>query len=137
MVNSVSTFVLAMRKLLYGIDCVTTCIDDVIIHTREWNKRLDTLKCLFERFRDAGMTITPSKCLIGASKVNFLDHNVEDGMVGLLSDNVEKIKCVYGPQTKRYVRSFFGHTGYYREYISHYAAVFAPLTDLTKKGCTE
>ena len=135
MINSSATFVRAMRKLLHGVDNVETYIDDVIVHTREWNEHLNTLKCLFERFRDAGMTVKPSKCVIGARKVDFLGHNVGDGMVGLHNGNVEKIKYADRPQTKRDVRSFLGLTGYYRDYIPHYAAIAAPLTELTKKGC--
>ena len=81
------------------------------------------------------MTVKPSKYVIGARKVDFLGHNVGDGMVGLHNDNVEKIKYADRPQTKRDVRSFLGLTGYYRDYIPHYAAIAAPLTDLTKKGC--
>ena len=135
MINSSAIFVCAMRKLLHGIDNVKTYIDDVIVHTREWNEHLNTLKCLFERFRDADMTVKPSKCVIGARKVDFLGPNVGDGMVGLHNDNVEKIKYADRPQTKRDVRSFLGLTGYYCDYIPHYAAIAAPLTDLTKKGC--
>ena len=96
-----------------------TYIDDVIVHTCKWNKHLNTQKCLFERFRDAGMTVKPSKCVIGARKNDFLGHSVGDGMVGLDNDNVEKIKCADRPQTKIDVRSFLGLTGYYRYYIPH------------------
>ena len=109
----------------------------MIVYTREWNEHLNSLKCLFERFRDAGMMVKPSKCVIGARKVDFLGHNVGDGMVGLHNDNVEKIKYADRPQTKRDMRSFLGLTGYYRDYIPHYAAIAAPLTDLTKRGAPE
>ena len=70
------------------------------------------------------------------TKSDFFGHNVGDGMVGLHNDNVEKIEYAERPQTKRDVRSFLGVTGYYRDYIPHYAAIAAPLTDLTKKGFT-
>ena len=119
MINSSATFVRAMHKLLRGIDNVKTYIDDVIVHTCKWNKLLNLLKCLFKRFRDTGMTVKPSKCVIGARKNDFLGHNVGDGMVGLYNDNVEKIKYADRLQTKRDVRSFLGLTGYYRDYIPH------------------
>ena len=86
----------------------------MIVHTREWNEHLNRLKCLFERFRDALMTVKSSKCLTEARKVDFLGDNVGDELVGLHNDNVEKIKRADRPQTKREVRSFLGLTGYYR-----------------------
>ena len=41
---------------------------------------------------------------------------------------------VAAPKTKKQVRAFLGLSGYYRKYVKNYAAVAAPLTDLTKKG---
>ena len=38
------------------------------------------------------------------------------------------------PNTKTQVRGFLGLTGYYRRFISNYAAMVAVLTDLTKKS---
>ncbi len=37
------------------------------------------------------------------------------------------------PQTKKDVRTFLGHMGYYRTFIPQYASIASPLTDLTRK----
>ena len=134
MVNSSATFVRAMRKMLKGINNVQVYIDDVIVHTRDWESHIEVLKCLFGRFREVGMTIKPSKCVVGASKVDFLGHNVGDGVIGLHESNVAKITNASKPRTKKEVRSFLGLTRYYRDYNPHYAAIAAPLSDLTRKG---
>ena len=55
-------------------------------------------------------------------------------MIGLHQDNVEKIKDAPRPSTKKQVRSFMGPAGYYRDFISNFAAIAAPLSDLTRKG---
>ena len=83
MVNSSATFVRAMRKLLHGVDNVETYIDDIIVHTRDWQNHVETLSCRFERFRDAGVTVKPSKCVIAARSVEFLGHNVGGGICWL------------------------------------------------------
>ena len=54
-------------------------------------------------------------------------------MVGLHQDNVEKIKDAPRPCTKKQVPSFMGLAGYYRDFIPNFAAIAAPLSDLTRK----
>ena len=82
----------------------------------------------------AGLTIGPTKCLFGVNSVDFLGHRLEQGMIGLDQDNVEKIKDASRPSTKKQVQSFMGLAGYYRDFIPNFAAIAAPLSDLTQKG---
>ena len=63
------------------------------------------------------MTIRPTKCIFGASCVDFLGHRLEQGVFGLHEENVEKIKNALRPGTKKQVRSFVGLAGCYRDFI--------------------
>ena len=54
------------------------------------------------------MTIRPTKCIFGASCVDFLGHRLEQGVIGLHEENVEKIKNAPRPGTKKQVCSFVG-----------------------------
>ena len=55
-------------------------------------------------------------------------------MIGLHQDNVEKVKDAPRPSTKKQVRSLMGLAGYYRDFIPNFAAIAAPLSDLTRKA---
>ena len=134
MKNSSATFVRAMRKILNGIVNVECYVDDIVIHTKTLEDHYECLEQLLQRFRDAGVTVRPSKCVVGSNRASFLGHSIESGRIGLHEDNVFKIKNARRPQTNKETRSLLGLTGYYRDYLPHYAEIAAPLYDLTKKG---
>ena len=50
---------------------------------------------------------------------------------------MEKIRGAKRFDTKKEVRSFLGLANYYRDHIPSFAAIAAPLSDLTKKGLPE
>ena len=137
LMNSAATFNRMMRKLLDGLENVDSYIDDICIHTDTWEAHIEVLQEVIERICQAGLTVRPSKCKIGFSKVEFLGHNIGHGEKELHPSNVDKVLNAQRPDTKKAVRSFLGLTGFYRSYIPNYAAIAVPLTDLTKKGCPQ
>ena len=134
MIHSAATLKRGMKKLLKGLDNVDYYWDDILVHTRTWEEHLKVLRELFKRLAQAGMTIRPSKCIFGVDNVDFLEHQLQQGLIGLHEDNVAKIRDAPRPKTKMQIRSFMGLAGYYRDFIANFAAVAAPLSDLTRKG---
>ena len=134
MINSAATLKRAMKKLLHGLDNVEFYWDDILVHTRTWEEDIKALQELFSRLLAAGMTVRPTKCLFGVNTVDFLGHGLEEGLIGLHEDNVTNIRDTPRPTTKKQIRSFMGLAGYYRDFIANFAALAAPLSDLTHKG---
>ena len=66
MKNSGATLVRGMRKILAGMTNVDSYIDDLIIHTNDWQAHLQVLEELLRRLREAGLRVKPSKCVFGA-----------------------------------------------------------------------
>ena len=66
--------------------------------------------------------------------MEFLGHYIGRDWIIINEDNLEKIRTARRPATKKEVRSFLGLANYYRAHIPTFAAVAAPLTDLTRKG---
>jgi transposase InsO family protein len=133
MVNAGATYVRCMRVLLQGLPNVESYIDDVLVHTKTWSEHLETLQELFQRIRNADLTVRPSKCSLATETVEFLGHTIEGDTLGLQEANIRKIQSAPPPKSKKEVRSFLGLTGFYRAYVPNYATIAAPLSDLTKK----
>ena len=125
MVNSGAMLVRGLRKILEGMPGVGSYIDDIGIYSDSWEDHIRTLKELFGRLRKARITARPTKCLPGASRMEFLGHQVGGDVITPSRDNLEKVRNTPCPTTKKQVRSFLGLVGYYRD---------RPLTDLLKKG---
>ena len=134
MKNLGATLVRGMRQLLSGMDHVSSYIDDLIIYTEDWESHLRALEELLGRLQRADLAARPTKCLFGTKLVDFLGHLVGGEWITVNDENLEKIRHTRRPTTKKEVRSFLGLANYYRDHIPSFAAISAPLSDLTKKG---
>ena len=134
MSNSGASFCRMMRKVLTGLDSTDNFVDDIWVFTQTWQLHLDTLRQLFDRVRQAKLTMKPTKCFIGYPGTECLGHKIEDQSLKPNSDKVEAIKDAQIPTTKKQVRSFLGLTGFYRRFIPNFSGIAYPLTELTKKG---
>ena len=76
MVNSGAMLVRGIRNTLEGMPGVGSYIDDIVIYSASWEDHIRTLKELFGRLRKARNTARPTKCLLGASRMEFLGHQV-------------------------------------------------------------
>lgn len=82
-VNSAAILTRGMKKLLKGMKNFEFYWDDILVHTRTWEEHLKILRELFRHLAQAGMTIRPSKCIFGVDSVDFLGHQLQQGLIGL------------------------------------------------------
>lgn len=110
LVNSPATFNKMMRKMLAGTEDIEHYVDDIMTHTVTWENHLRALRALLTRISSAGITIKPSKCMIGYHVIDFVGHTVGNGKLEMEQDKIIKIKNAPQPKTKKQVRSLLGLT---------------------------
>ena len=64
------------------------------------------------------------------SKIDFLGHIIENGSICPLVEKTLALQNFPEPQNAKDTQSFLGLTGYFRKFISSYAIVARPLSDL-------
>ena len=119
MKNSRATLVRGMRKILAGMNNIDSYIDDLIIHTNDWQAHLKVLEELLRHLQKAGVTAKPSKSAFGVESVEFLGPFIGRDWITINEDNLEKIHIARGPTMKKKVRSFWGLANYYRATSPH------------------
>ncbi|CAM5122436.1 unnamed protein product [Eretmochelys imbricata] len=112
--NAPATFQKLVDGLLVGLgEYAITYLDDVAIFLDSWAKHLEHLQKVFERIREAGLTLKAKKCQIGLNRVTYLEHQVGQGTINPLQAKVDAIQKWPVPKSKKQVQSL-GLAGYYR-----------------------
>jgi hypothetical protein len=107
--------------------------DDNLVFSKSVKEHFQHLRVIFERIRNAGMTLKPRKCYFFKSEISFLGYKISKYGIDSDPDKVRAIIDFPRPQNIRHVRSFVGLAGFYRRKVKDFAKIAEPLTRLTKK----
>ena len=113
---------------------ISNYLDDFCCGAQNVSDMIYTLRKLFERFREFGLTLNPSKCSFFLPEVQFLGHKLNSSVIKPTDENIRKIKDFPVPNTVKKIRRFVGLASYYSRFINHFSQLSAPLTSLTRKN---
>ena len=128
--NAAQTFQRFIDEVLRGLDFVYGYIDDLLIASRNTKEHREHLQVLFDRLKQYGLIINPTKCCLGQSEVTFLGYLVSGESTRPLPDRVSAIREYPVPKTAKDLRRFLGMLNFYRRFIPEAARVQAPLNEL-------
>ena len=85
---------------------------------------------MFERFRESGLKLKPSKCNFFHTKINYLGHTMSAKGMEPGVDGIKAIAEMAPPRTYTGIRQFLGAMGYFHHFIKGYANIAKLLNDL-------
>ncbi|CAM5117885.1 unnamed protein product [Natator depressus] len=88
--NAPATFQRLVDGLLAGLgEYAVAYLNDVAIFSDSWAEHLEHLQRVFERTREAGLTVKAKKCQIGLNRVTYLGYQVGQGTINPLQAKVD------------------------------------------------
>ena len=130
--NAPATFQRLMNMVVSGLEGCAVYLDDVVIYSDTWEDHVCRIKSLFDRLRDANLTVNLAKCEFAKATVTYLGKVVGQGQVRPIQAKISAIQNYPVPTTKKELMRFLGLVGYYRNFCRNFSSVVAPLTDLLK-----
>ena len=105
-------------------------LDDVIVFSKTLEEHLLRLRAVFEKPKQVGLKLKPSKCELFRQELIYLGHIVSKNGIQTDPKKVEGIRKWPVPTNMIEVRSFLGFTNYYQRFIKKYVQVAKPLYKL-------
>ena len=93
-------------------------VDDLIIHSENFKVYLDTLKNIFDIFRNHNIRLNGSKCEFLFKKAKFLGRIIDNEGYKADPDNVSAVKALEPPKSQKQVSQAIGRFNWLRDFIS-------------------
>lgn len=90
--NAPATFGRLVCKLVLG--CESFCLvylDDILVFSETWSDHVKHLRTIFERVRNASLTLKRSKCEFAAAELDYLGHHIG---LGQMSPREQKVRAL-------------------------------------------
>jgi len=122
---------IVLREYLWEI-CLCY-LDDIIIFGRMLQELLDRMRTIFDKLREVGLKVKPSKCVLFKTEIQYLGHLVSEAGINPMPDKIQALKDWPTPNCLTDVRAFLGLASYYRKFVRGFATIAEPLTALMRK----
>ena len=105
-------------------------LDDIIVQGENLQDHVQNLDKVLTRLANAKLALKLEKCTFFKREVDYLGHVISSEGLKPQAQKVAAIKNVPLPKTIHDLQSFLGLVNYYRKFISDYAEICHPLTQM-------
>lgn len=133
--NAPAVFQKSINMVLGNVrfDTALAYMDDILVPSKTFEQGMARLRVVFEKLRQAGLTLKPQKCYFFKQKVEYLGFEVSGDGIKPGSRKVEAVSNFPTPKDVHNVRQIIGLASFFRRFIKGFAQIARPLTQLLKK----
>lgn len=124
--NAPATFQRLMQSVLGDVPNCNVYLDDVVVHSNNWDSHMTSLKTVFQCLTDTSLTLNLAKCEFGKAMVTYLGEQGGHGQVRPVEAKVSAVVSFPVPTTRRGLWRFLGMVGYYRCFCKNFSFVVTP-----------
>ncbi|XP_066969145.1 uncharacterized protein [Macrobrachium rosenbergii] len=128
--NAPSCFQQLMNEVLAGIPNCVVYLDDIVIFSRTWEEHQRVLEQVLEALRRENLIVNLNKCHFGVAEITYLGRIVGNGNLRPKDANIQAIREMAYPTTKRDAQRFLGTVQYFRQFIPNLSEAAVPITQL-------
>ena len=125
--NAAQAFQRLMDTVLRGFSFTFVYLDDILVFSRSQAEHRCHLQQVFQRLKEQGLVISPTKCKFGVSEIDFLGHHVNKHGIFPLPARVQAISDFQKPTSTKGLQEFLGMVNFYHRFIPHAASIMQPL----------
>jgi hypothetical protein len=108
-------------------------MDDFTPYGNSFYESLENLGKVLQRCREMNLSIRKIKCNMMMKEGIVLGHHLSFIGIEVEKNKIKIISLLPTPMKTKYVRSLFGHVGYYRRFIKDFSKIASPLFNLLSK----
>ena len=118
-----ATFQKLMNKVIDDLNwkVAITYLDDIIVFSPSKEQHYKDLESVFEKIKNSGLKVKPTKCHFLNQKVKFLGHELSQDGLATDPSKITAIQQRQRPKCLKELRSFLGLANYYRRFIKDYS----------------
>ncbi|PIN09694.1 DNA-directed DNA polymerase [Handroanthus impetiginosus] len=108
-------------------------MDDFSVYGNSFDECLNNLSSVLKRCEDTNLVLNWEKCPFIVQEGIVLGHKISNRGIEIDKAKLETIEKLPPPTSVKCVRSFLGHTGFYRRFIKDFSKISKPLCNLLEK----
>ena len=124
-----------MMSIFYDLadEVMEIFMDDFTVYGSSYEQWLHNLGTVLKRCKDKNLALNWEKCHFIVTEGIVLGHMISAGGLKVDQEKVSIIRNLMPPTTVKGIRSFLGHTGFYRRFIRDFSKIARPLFRLLEK----